>query len=141
MGPVVVGVIGTLLGVLIGGVLQQVQASRMRKWQRADSLSNAKQSVYAEFLRAISASYAQALSGQRSRSEDANLLAATAEIEILSSREVSKPARDLVDMVMRVHAEIADDVGVATTVVEDVDRQRHKIIELFKADLGIEAHP
>ena len=52
---------------------------------------------YAEYVRSISASYAEALSGQRSRAEDAGLLAATAEIEILSGREVWVPARELTD--------------------------------------------
>ncbi|MEV8638176.1 hypothetical protein AB0395_41635 [Streptosporangium sp. NPDC051023] len=141
MDSVIVGVIGTLLGVLIGGFLQQAQASRTRRWQQADALSTAKRRVYTEFLRAISASYAQALSGQRTRSEDANLLAATAEIEILSGGEVAEPARDLADTVMRVHARIADGAGVAESAVEDVDRQRHRVIDLFKADLGIKARP
>jgi hypothetical protein len=90
MGSVVVGVIGTLLGVLIGGAIQQIQTSRARKWQREDSLSNTKRAVYAEYLRAIGASFAQAMSGHRSRSEDANLLAATAEIEVLCGKEVSR---------------------------------------------------
>ncbi|MFI6984032.1 hypothetical protein ACIBSV_36205 [Embleya sp. NPDC050154] len=137
MGSVVVGVIGTLMGVLIGGALQQAQASRNRKWQRADSLGDAKRHVYAEYLRSISASYAQALSGQRSRSEDANLLAATAEIEILSGREVSGPARDLVNAVIDTHTRIAAGAGVTDAMVADVDRRRYEVIDLFKSDLGL----
>ncbi|MGW7382752.1 hypothetical protein [Streptomyces sp. NPDC054794] len=99
MGAVVVGVIGTLLGVLVGGALQQSQASRNRKWQREDSLTDARRTAYAEYLRSISASYAQAVSGQRHRAEDGRLLAVTAEIEVLAGRDVSGPARDLVNSV------------------------------------------
>lgn len=124
MGSAIVGVIGTLMGVLIGGALQQVHASRTRKWQREDSLSDAKRDVYAEYLRSISASYAQAMSGQRSRVEDANLLAVTAEIEILAGREVSGPARDLVNTVVDTHSRIAAGTGVTDTMVADVDRCR-----------------
>lgn len=38
MGSVIVGVIGTLSGVLIGSTLQQVQAARSHRWEREDSL-------------------------------------------------------------------------------------------------------
>src|SRR5258706_13986507 len=100
MGSVVVGVIGTLMGVLIGGAVQQMQASRARNWQRQDALSNTKRAVYAEYLRSISASYAQAMSGHSSRSEDANLHASTADIEVLCGEELSRPARDLVNKVI-----------------------------------------
>ena len=67
MGPAVVGITGTLVGVLIGAAAQHMQAFRNRKWLQEDALSNTKRGVYAEYLRAISASYAQAMSGQRSR--------------------------------------------------------------------------
>ena len=128
MGSVVVGVTGTLLGVLIGGAVQQMQASRARHWQRQDSLSNTKRAVYAEYLRSISASYAQAMSGQRSRPEDANLHAATAEIEVLCGEEVSGPARDLVNKVIDVHSKIAAGTGVVEVAVHDVDRRRYEVI-------------
>jgi Acetyl co-enzyme A carboxylase carboxyltransferase alpha subunit len=140
MGSAVVGVIGTLLGVVIGAAAQQVQASRNRTWQRADLLRTAKRAVYAGYLRSISASYAQALSGQRSRSDDASLLAATAEIEVLSGVEVSVPARDLATVVIDVHSKIAAGAGVAEAVVAGVDRRRYRVIDLFKADLGLTAH-
>src|SRR5262249_15230358 len=107
MGSVIVSVVGSLLGVLIGAAVQQIQASRNRGWQREDSLSEAKRSVYAEYLRSISASYGQAMSGQRSRTEDGRLYAATAEIEVLASRMVSVPSRDLADEVIKVHSAIA----------------------------------
>ncbi|MBP5909109.1 MULTISPECIES: hypothetical protein [Streptomyces] len=138
MSAVVVGVVGTLMGVLIGGVLQQVQASRSRRWQREDSLSDAKRAVYAEFLRSISASYGQAVSGQRTRSEDANLHAAVAEIEILTDQDVSEPARDLVKAVIDAHTRIATGAD-ETALVAGVDRRRHEVIALFKSDLGLEA--
>jgi hypothetical protein len=137
VGSVIVGVVGTLLGVAFGGAIQQVQAARTRAWRREDALASAKRGVYAEFLRAISASYAQAMSGQRSRSEDASLLAATAEIEILCARQVAGPARDLQKLVTEVHSRIAGGTGVQEAVVADVDRQRYDVIDLFKADLGL----
>jgi hypothetical protein len=139
MGSAVVGVIGTLLGVLVGAAAQQVQASRSRHWQQADLLRTVKRGVYAEYVRSISASYAQALSGLRSRTEDASLLAATAEIEILSGREVSVPVRQLTDTVIDVHSKIAAGGGVPEDKVEDADRRRLKIIDIFKADLGLKA--
>jgi hypothetical protein len=138
MGSAVVGVIGTLLGVLIGAAVQQVQASRNRKWQQADLLRTVKRGVYAEYLRSISASYAQALSGHRSRSEDASLLAAAAGIEILSGADIFGPARDLANTVIDVHSKIATG-GVAEAVVADVDRHRYELIDLFKADLALPA--
>jgi hypothetical protein len=136
MGAVIVGVVGTLLGVLIGGALQQLQASRNRRWLRDDSLSSVKRSVYAEYLRSISASYVQAMSGQRNRTEDAHLYAAVAEIEVLAGKEVSAPARDLVNTVIQVHSLIAAGAGVEEGTVAAVDRRRYELIELFKADLG-----
>jgi len=141
MGAVVVGVIGTLLGVLIGGALQQRQASRNRTWQREDSLINAKRNTYSEYLRSISASYGQAVSCQRDRSEDGRLHAAMAEIEVLAGREVSEPARDLVNSVIEAHSMIAAGASVEEARVAEVDRRRYEVIELFKADLGLKTHP
>ncbi|MQY09608.1 hypothetical protein [Actinomadura macrotermitis] len=136
MATVVVGIAGTLLGVLVSGVVQRLQAARARAWQRADSLADAKRRVYTEYLRAVSASYAQAMSGQRERSEDAALLAATAEIEILAGREVAAPARLLTGTLLDVHARIAG-AGTAEAAAEDADRRRRELVDLFKADLGI----
>lgn len=133
----VVGVIGALLGVLIGAASQQVQASRSRHWQQADLLRTVKRRVYAEYLRSVSASYAQALSGHRSRTEDASLLAATAEIEVLSGTEVSVPARELTNFVIGVHSSIAAGDGVPESDLEDADERRHKLIDIFKADLKL----
>jgi hypothetical protein len=139
MSAAVVGVVGTLLGVVIGAAAQQLQASRSRKWQQADLLRTTKRGVYAEFLRSISASYAQALSGHRSRTEDASLLAAAAEIEVLSGREVSRPARDLANAVIDVHSKIASGAGVPEAVIDDVDRRRYEVIDVFRADLALHA--
>ena len=93
MGTAIVGVAGALLGVLAGGFLQLLQGARNRRWQREDALGKLKQAVYAEYLRAISASYGQAMAGDRSRGEDARLHAAAAEIDVLAGREVAGPAR------------------------------------------------
>ncbi|KOG26925.1 MULTISPECIES: hypothetical protein [Streptomyces] len=138
MGSAAVGVVGALLGTLFGAALQQMQAARSRRWQRGDSLSDAKRRVYTEYLRAISASYAQAMAGQRDRSEDGHLRAATAEITILSGRGVYKPACVLAEVVLDVHTRIAAGAEWTKAEVDEVDGQRHKLIELFKSDLGID---
>ena len=138
MGTAIVGVAGALLGVLLGGSLQLLQAARTRRWQREDALGKLKQAVYAEYLRAISASYGQAMAGDRSRSEDARLHAAAAEIDVLAGREVAGPARALAGTVVEVHTKIAAGDGVEQAVVDAVDRRRLEVIELFKADLGFE---
>ncbi|WP_242547644.1 hypothetical protein [Amycolatopsis sp. MtRt-6] len=48
------------------------------------------------------------------------------------------PARELAGLVIDVHTKIAGAEGVEQSVVEAVDRRRLAVIELFKADLGIE---
>ncbi|MEU8637598.1 hypothetical protein AB0C38_35920 [Amycolatopsis sp. NPDC048633] len=138
MGTALVGVAGALLGVLVGGFLQLLQASRNRRWQRDDALGKLKQAAYAEYLRSISASHGQAMAGERSRSEDARLHAATAEIEVLAGRQVAGPARELAATVIGVHTKIAAG-GVDEAAVAAVDRRRLEVIELFKNDLGITA--
>jgi hypothetical protein len=138
MGSIVVGIVGALLGTLFGAALQQMQAARSRRWHREDLLSDAKRSVYTEYLRAISASYAQAMAGQRDRSEDGRLNAATAEITILSGREVHRPACVFADVVLDVHSRIAAGAGVTKAELDEVDGRRHKLIELFKSDLSID---
>ena len=133
MGPILVGVMGTLIGVLLGGALQQLQASRARRWQQQDALKGAKRAAFAEYLRSISASYAQAMSGVRTRSEDASLHAATAQIEVLCGVAVAGPARELTEMVINVHSEIAAGTGVAQEIVDGVNRRRYEVIDLFKS--------
>ncbi|WP_327002839.1 hypothetical protein OHA72_48400 [Dactylosporangium sp. NBC_01737] len=137
MGPILVGVMGTLLGVLLGGALQQLQATRARRWQQEDALKGAKRAAFAEYLRSISASYAQAMSGVRSRSEDASIHAATAQIEVLCGVAVAGPARELTDMVINVHSEIAAGTGVAQEIVDTVNQRRYEVIDLFKTDVGL----
>ena len=139
MGPILVGVMGTLIGVLLGGALQQLQASRARRWQQQDALKGAKRAAFAEYLRSISASYAQAMSGVRTRSEDASLHAATAQIEVLCGVAVAGPARELTEMVINVHSEIAAGTGVAQEIVDGVNRRRYEVIDLFKSDVGLPA--
>jgi hypothetical protein len=138
VGAVVVGVAGTLLGVLIGGALQHLQAFRTRRWQREDWLQDAKSAAYAEYLRSISASYVQAMSGARTRSEDYNLYAATARIDVLCGVAIAGSARQLADTVIDVHSRIAAGPGVPQRDVEDVDRRRREVIARFKVDLGLE---
>jgi hypothetical protein len=137
MGAVMVGVAGTLLGVLFGGVLQQVQASRIRRWQREDWLRDAKSAAYAEYLRSISASYVQAMSGVRTRSEDYSLYAATARIEVLCGAAIAGPARQLADTAIDVHSRIAAGAGLPQQEVAGVDRRRRELIARFKADLRL----
>ena len=139
MGPILVGVMGTLIGVLLGGALQQLQASRARRWQQQDALKGAKRAAFAEYLRSISASYAQAMSGVRTRSEDASLHAATAQIEVLCGVAVAGPARELTEIVINVHSEIAAGTGVAQEIVDGVNRRRYEVIDLFKSDVGLPA--
>jgi hypothetical protein len=138
MGTAVVGVAGALLGVLAGGFLQHLLAARSRRWQREDALGKLKQTVYAEYLRSISASHGQAMAGERTRAEDARLHAATAEIEVLAGAAVSGPARELTTTVIDVHTRIAAGDGVEEATVAAVDRRRLEVIALFKADLEIE---
>lgn len=100
MGSVIVGVIGSLLGVLLGIYAQQRQANLARNWQvkdaermhrlqQEDLLRDRKRLVYTEYLRSIDASYAQAKSGQKTRTEGTHILAAAAaEIELLSTQKV-----------------------------------------------------
>jgi hypothetical protein len=136
VGSVLVGVVGTLLGVVIGVIAQEVQARRSRRWRQEELLTSEKRLVYAQYLRFISASYAQAMSGQRDRSEDGNILAAAAEITLLSGPEVSGPAYALATKVIDTHSVIAADAAAARDPVPDVDRDRQQLIEIFKADLG-----
>ncbi|MFI2761989.1 hypothetical protein ACH5A3_24495 [Streptomyces echinatus] len=139
MGSVVVGVVGTLLGVLIGGALQQLQARLTRRWQQEDAFSAAKQVAYSEYLRSISAGYGQAKSGQRNRSEDSRLYAATAQIEILAGQRVAIEARELAERIIEAHSMIAAGAGDERAGVPEIDRDRHAVIELFKTDLGLGA--
>ena len=149
MAAAIVGVLGALLGVAIGVFGQEVQARRNResqredlvtnhRWQQEDLLRNTKRLVYTQYLRSIDASYAQATSGKTDRSEDANIDAAAAEIELLASKEVSEPARNLGSKVIDTHSRIAVDAALINVLVPECDRHRYDLIKLFKADLGIQ---
>ena len=135
MNSTALSVIGTLLGVIVGAALQHFQARRDRRWREEESFRNAKRAAYVQYLRSISASYAQARSGQRTRTEDGKLYAATAEIEILSDNEISGPAWALADKVIEVHSRIANGPGVEESVINEVDQNRYALIDRFKADI------
>jgi uncharacterized membrane protein YbaN (DUF454 family) len=134
------GVIGALLGVIVTSTFQMLQSARSRRWQNEDAISTAKRAVYAEYVRAISASHAQAVSRDRKRTEDGNLYAAAAVIQILSPKDVSEAAQALVETVVSVHNTIAEHGETATVVaqVAQVDQRRRAVLNLFKADLGLD---
>jgi DNA-binding transcriptional regulator YbjK len=77
------------------------------------------------------------MSGLRSRSEDGNLHAATAQIEVLCGAAVAEPTRLLTDTVIDVHSRIAAGAGVPEETVDSVDQRRYEVIDLFKADVRI----
>lgn len=157
MGTAVVGVVGSLLGVLLGYLGQSLRAKQEHRW----AIETAKRDAYSEFLRSISASYAQAKSEAKSRQrgmpeatlpqshtvvggtpqnhvpEDANLLAATAAIELLADKTISKTSRKLSDRVIEVHAKLRRDLSVDKTEVPSVNDEREKLIAAFQEDLGI----
>jgi hypothetical protein len=154
MGTAIVGVVGSLLGVVLGFLGQSLRARQERKL----AIVNAKREVYAEFLRSISASYAEAKSdaeltsqrrsllrptNQRQAShyndgpEDAKLLAATASIELLANLAIHKKARELSNQVREAHKKIRANDPNAEKDVSRVDQERYKLIEDFKRDLGI----
>jgi hypothetical protein len=91
--------------------------------------------VYAELLKAVSASYVQAVTGQRTRSEDNNLRAAAAEIQLLAEQDVAVPVQAFVEDVIERHSQIAADPDLARAVADTVNPRRIKLINLFKADL------
>jgi hypothetical protein len=161
MGSAVVGVVGTLLGVLIGSYFQRKQAESDRKsreaelelayqqqqqdlershrWRKEDLLADTKRKVYTEYLRAIDASYAQADAGLRTRTEDEKLSTAVAEIELLCGLEIRERVRRHSETVLSVHNKLAStqDKTAVRPEVRAADEERVKVIGLFKNDLGI----
>lgn len=129
MTTAIIALIGTLLGVVIGFIPQFMQ----RKWQ----LRDLKREAYAELLRSISASYAQASSGG-GNSEDANILKATAVIELLAEPSVAEKARELQEQVDRAH-KILRSQGreAASKEVKRSNDKRPELIVLFQKDLGV----
>ena len=168
-----VGVLGTLSAVFFtqawSAKLEGERWERDRDAEEKRLIQTVKREAYAEFLRSISASYAQAKSEaeyhaqakseaehhetdnserkspQTDRAaaephlshkpEDANLLAATAAIQLLANPAISKEVTDLSGRVIAAHRKVrkGDDSDV-----DGVNRDREDlIIPLFKDDLGI----
>jgi hypothetical protein len=128
---------GSLLGVVLGSALsflaQNSLANRMHKWELEDT----KRESYADFLRSISASYAKAKVG-KGDPEEADLLRATAVIELIAERKIAEQARLLQKQVTDVHARLRQkDSGVEETEVPKADQARRDLIRLIKADLDI----
>src|SRR5450755_2067446 len=93
-----IAVAGSLLGVVLGFFAQHLQADLAHRRH----LDDLKREAYAELLRAVSASYAQA-SFDGGTSEDAALLKATAVIQPLAAPEIGSAARNLEKQVSMAH--------------------------------------
>lgn len=137
MATAIIAIVGSLLGVILGSGLsflaQYSLAQRTRKWTLADT----KRESYADFLRSISASYAKAKAG-KGDPEEADLLRATAVIELIAERKIANQARSLQRQVTDVHARLRQQDPVAEeTGVGEADAARRDLIRLFKADLDI----
>jgi hypothetical protein len=128
-----IAVAGSLLGVVLGFFAQHLQADLAHRRH----LDDLKREAYAELLRAVSASYAQASSGGGT-SEDAALLKATAVIQLLAAPEIGSAARNLEKQVSMAH-ELLRQSGyeAARAKIDAADQSRLELIRLFKADLGI----
>lgn len=137
MATAIIAVVGSLLGVVLGSALgflaQKSLANRIHKWE----LDDTKRESYADFLRSISASYAKAKAGEGDP-EEADLLRATAVIELIAERNIAEQARALQKQVTGVHARLRRKVsGVEETEVPGADQARRDLIRVFKADLDI----
>jgi hypothetical protein len=137
MASTIIAVVGSLLGVVLGFLVQRLQADVAHRRH----LDDLKREAYAELLRSISASYAQASSGGGT-SEDAALLKATAVIELLSGPGIASAARRLADQVGAAH-ELLRGSGqeAARAAIDAADSSRLELIGFFKADLGIRQQP
>lgn len=128
MTTAIIALIG-LLGVVIGFIPQFFQD----KWQ----LRDLRREAYAELLRSISASYAQADSGG-GNSEDANILKATTVIELLAEPRIASAARQLQEQVDHVHTILrGQGREVAREEIEKANHKRLELIKLFQKDLGV----
>jgi hypothetical protein len=137
MATAIIAIAGSLLGVVLGSALsflaQNSLANRMHKWKLVDI----KRESYADYLRSISASYAKAKAG-KGDPEEADLLRATAVIELIAERKVAEQARRLQKQVTDVHAQLRQgESGVEETEVLKADQARRDLVGLFKADLDI----
>ena len=120
---VLIAVAGSLLGVVLGFFAQHLQTDLAHRCH----LDDLKREAYAELLRAVSASYAQASSGGGT-SEDAALLKARAVVELLADSEIGSAARNL---------EREAGYEAARADIDAADQARLELIRLFKADLEI----
>jgi hypothetical protein len=133
MASTIIAVVGSLLGVVLGFLIQYLQANRAHKWHLEDQ----KRDAYAELLRSISASYAQAYSGEGA-SEDANILRAISVIELLSETKISRAARRLQMRVDRAHKILrAEGYEAAAEAIDKADHDRLELVKLFHDDLDI----
>jgi hypothetical protein len=141
MTTAIIAVVGSLAGVGLGSTLgstlsflaQYSLTSRTRNWKLEDT----KRQSYAEFLTSISASYARA-KAREGDPEDADLLRATAVIELIAERKIAERARLLQEQVTEVHKRLRlGDSAVEQTEVPKADHARRELITLFKADLDI----
>jgi hypothetical protein len=123
-----------------------------------------KRRVYTEFLRSISVSFAKAKAEGQAKSgpedtpeaklrhnhepktefrqfdtpEDADLLAATAAIELLANEEISETARELSDDIIDVHKGLRDgNLSPNGSEVRGINERRLDLVDQFKEDLGI----
>lgn len=136
MSTAIIAVVGSLLGVVLGFIVQYFQTERARRWQ----LEDLKREAYAELLRAISASFAQAYYGEGT-SEDSSILKATAVIELLAEANISAPARDLREQVDRTHRMLrSEGPDAAQDDIEKTDRMRMALIAKLKEDLRARPH-
>jgi hypothetical protein len=129
MASAIVAVVGSLLGVALGFVLQY--------WQHTWRLEDLKREAYGELLRSISASYYQACSGE-DNSEDANVLKARAVIELLAEPDIAEAARQLEEQVRKTHGKIRiEGKDAAAEEINKTDIDRRNLIKKFQPDLGI----
>lgn len=133
MSTEIIAVVGSLLGVALGFIVQYLQAGRARRWQ----LDDLKREAYAELLRSISASFAQAYYGEGA-SEDSSILKATAVIELLAETNISDPVCHLQKKVDRTHRILrSEGPDAAQDDIEETDQMRRALIAKFKEDLRV----
>jgi hypothetical protein len=145
-----IAVVGALVGVALGSTLsflaQNALANRTRRWQLEDAhrthrwrLEDVKRQSYAEFLTSISTSYAKAEANEGDP-YDADLLRATAVIELIADKRISKQARSLQKKVTCIHTRIRTGGRARKAAEKEVpcaDHDRYELIDVFQSDLDI----